>query len=128
MMEIQTKKRPIRKILERREFASFSVMLSSLGRHIGKYLRLVLYFGYLLHVADAVEGRAQGRMIHRSKLRRDSVGADFQSVRKLTNPDDHLIQGLHQRWIVHAILNFHPINQQRHNTFINNRPSKLKRV
>jgi hypothetical protein len=67
-------KRLIRKILERREFARFSVMLSSLCRHIGKYLRLVLYFGY---VADAVEGRAQGRMIHRSKLRHDSVGADF---------------------------------------------------
>jgi hypothetical protein len=94
MMEIQMKKRLIRKILERREFARFSVMLSSLGRHIGKYLRLVLYFGYLLHVADAVEGRAQGRMIHRSKLRRDPVGADFQSVRKPTNLTSYLVPDL----------------------------------
>ena len=76
-MEIQIKKRLIRKILERREFARFSFMLSSLGRHIGKYLRLVLYFECLRHVADAVQGRAYGRMIHRGKLRRDSVGADF---------------------------------------------------
>ena len=96
-MEIQIKKRLIKKILEHREFARFSFMLSSLGRHIGKYLRLVLYFGYLLHVADAVEGRAQGRMIHRSKLRRDSVGADFQSVRELTNLTSYPPQKLRPR-------------------------------
>ena len=78
------KKRLIRKILERREFARFSVMLSSLGRHIGKYLRLVLYFGYLLHVADAVEGRAQGRTIHRSKLI-TSAGSDVIPLVRIFN-------------------------------------------
>ena len=62
--------------MDRREFASFSFMLSSRGRDIGKYLRLVLYFGHLLHAADAIQGRAHGKMIHRSKLRRDSVGAE----------------------------------------------------